>query len=407
MAEQIEEKQPEIPKWLKTIQENSWELELLISGGAIFSLFQLSDEFVNFIFTLKMTSHLPGTGPFIILGMFGLKILTLGFIFHLLLRAFWLGLVCVNYVFPSGINKEKILWKRPFKTHVESGDDMHDQIMNVDRLCGTVMYMSIVSAFLVFGLILLIITFVTIPMLLIYGHMEITYLNIFSIILLFYLLDMLLAGAIRGIPYISYVVFPLFWVFDVVTLRFIYQRSLWLFNTNIQKLRFGIGFAIFITISIFFAYTSIYRVMHWPNIIDSREYRWAMAPQDQWWNRWNYRDEAEKEGLEKLLYPSIQSDIIKENYLRIFIPYAVAYDESLNQMNSENTLLSGITQVFIDDSIYNNIEWFNSWHKHNDQIGIRANISIKHLANGKHVLTVADKVTDNQTMHIPFWKDVK
>ena len=32
----------QIPKWLKQIMENSWELELLISGGAIFSLFQLS-----------------------------------------------------------------------------------------------------------------------------------------------------------------------------------------------------------------------------------------------------------------------------------------------------------------------------------------------------------------------------
>jgi len=38
-----------IPKWLRRLQENSWEMELLISGGAIFSLFQLSDLYVDFI----------------------------------------------------------------------------------------------------------------------------------------------------------------------------------------------------------------------------------------------------------------------------------------------------------------------------------------------------------------------
>ena len=36
MAEQKEI--DETPSWLKNLQENSWELELLISGGAIFTL---------------------------------------------------------------------------------------------------------------------------------------------------------------------------------------------------------------------------------------------------------------------------------------------------------------------------------------------------------------------------------
>jgi hypothetical protein len=28
-------------QWLKRLQQNSWEVELLISGGAIFTLFQI------------------------------------------------------------------------------------------------------------------------------------------------------------------------------------------------------------------------------------------------------------------------------------------------------------------------------------------------------------------------------
>jgi hypothetical protein len=91
-----------IPKWLRKLQENSWEMELLISGGAIFSLFQLSDLYVDFISSLKMTNAIVGLGILSMVGMFSLKLLTVGFITHLIFRAFWLALVCINYVFPNG-----------------------------------------------------------------------------------------------------------------------------------------------------------------------------------------------------------------------------------------------------------------------------------------------------------------
>ena len=50
-----------IPKWLKSLQENSWELELLISGGAIFSLFQITDLFIAWLDTFRMISPMLGT----------------------------------------------------------------------------------------------------------------------------------------------------------------------------------------------------------------------------------------------------------------------------------------------------------------------------------------------------------
>src|SRR5687767_1705820 len=97
-----------IPNWLREIEENSWNLELLISGGAIFSLLQLPDLFIEFIFTLRFTNHLPGTGLFIVMGMFGIRLLTVGFILHLLMRAYWLALVCINYANKNGIRLHRI-----------------------------------------------------------------------------------------------------------------------------------------------------------------------------------------------------------------------------------------------------------------------------------------------------------
>ena len=75
----------QIPSWLKQIMENSWELELLISGGAIFSLFQLSGNWVQwFESTVEFTVFL-GKDIILIIGTLGLEI-TIGFITHIIFR---------------------------------------------------------------------------------------------------------------------------------------------------------------------------------------------------------------------------------------------------------------------------------------------------------------------------------
>jgi len=52
------------PKWIRELQETSWNLEFLISGGAIFSLVQASSFFAELVQSLKITAWLPGTDFF-------------------------------------------------------------------------------------------------------------------------------------------------------------------------------------------------------------------------------------------------------------------------------------------------------------------------------------------------------
>src|SRR5436190_17320790 len=104
----MEATNPGTPKWLKRIQENSWEAEILISGGAIFSLFQLGDfagQYVLHIKEIRQTAGLNETAMFLFMGINGI---TIGFITHLILRAFWVGLVCLNFAYPAGINFSKL-----------------------------------------------------------------------------------------------------------------------------------------------------------------------------------------------------------------------------------------------------------------------------------------------------------
>ena len=111
-----------IPQWLKNVQENSWEIELLISGGAIFALFQLSDIFIDFYNTGRILGLGINLHFFLVTGIYALKTLTIGFITHLMFRSFWLALICINYVFPNGIKTVK--HRKPFTSKFKENDDL-------------------------------------------------------------------------------------------------------------------------------------------------------------------------------------------------------------------------------------------------------------------------------------------
>ena len=100
LADVSSDKSHQTPKWLKRIQENSWEAEILISGGAVFSLFQLAELLVKEAEYLKEVTPFRGLDETLIITMIILRGVTIGFIIHLLLRGFWIGLVCLNSVYP-------------------------------------------------------------------------------------------------------------------------------------------------------------------------------------------------------------------------------------------------------------------------------------------------------------------
>ncbi|MCB9224822.1 MAG: hypothetical protein H6582_11630 [Crocinitomicaceae bacterium] len=387
----------QIPAWLKELQENSWNLELLISGGAIFTLFQLEDIFVDFMMRLKMTAHLPGTGIFIILGMLALKMLTLGFLSHLLLRTYWLGLLCVNYVFPKGVSNKVKSYPNPYRNKYGEGKSLQDEIHRVDNISGLVMYISVLTTMVILGFVILTTVILSVPSLL--ADLPDWYFSLTIWLIMIYHFDLFLFGLFRRIPYLSYITFPIFWLFDRLSLRVFYDSSLALFSSNVSKLKTFIGMLVVILIGVIFTYNAIYKVMHWPYLLDSREHRWSMASNEQWIYPSFYRDSPENEN-EKIYGPSIQSDIINENYIDLIVPYDVDFDDNL----TDDQYLEEDVLIFIDDSLYQ-VEWFNYRPKENDQLGMKSVIGIDHLNSGKHDLVVRSLANEEMEQKIPFWKN--
>jgi len=407
-----------VPEWLQKLQENSWELELLISGGAIFSLFQLTDVFLEWINALGTINRIPGTFLMTIVGVAIVKTLTFGFSVHLISRAFWLALVCINYVHPNGIKGRIRSLKRPFATPFKTGEDLHHQILLVDRFCGVVIYTTILGAIITFGLLLGLF-----PMILweffkgniwFFSPDSITVVLLLSYLI--YLLDFLLFGIFRKIPILSYLVFPFFWIYDRITLRLLFHRSLKLLISNTKWWKVAITFIVLIVVVLVSTYSTLYRRLHWPYVFDSREMKWQMADGPYLGFR-SYRKNLNEGELPDVV--SIQSEIVSTGYLHVFIRYFKKADLIKQEIHGADSSLwfSDLFLVAVDDSIQTQIKWHPTWNASLENLGISAMIRIDHLDPGEHLLQVRckekgkndvfeDPLCEMYYADIPFWRDM-
>ncbi len=127
--------------WLQRLKDESWEAELLVSAIAIFGSFKLFDiiGWVTNFFIDFLNPNQYYIGYFItFFGLIALSVLASMFVIHFFLRAYWVGLVGLNSVFPdysiedsaySKIYTEKILSILP---------KLKDSIQKVDELCSVI-----------------------------------------------------------------------------------------------------------------------------------------------------------------------------------------------------------------------------------------------------------------------------
>ncbi len=410
------------PSWLKNLQENSWELEFLISGGAVFSLFQLSRYWVDTIESIGVSFPFPGANLFFMIGALGIEVLKIGFVIHLLMRAFWISMVCINFAYPQGINESKVKWQKPFSLKKSTDKGLNNTIISIDRICGIIIFLSISSTFILAGLMFSIFLTISLPALL---GIDLGFLNIVLFVAaIFYFIDFITFGLLRKIRYFSFVIYPFFVFFDIITFKYFLQKSLYLFFTNVSRWKFVLAISVYLVFAITLSYLNIYRTMQWPNVFDKRAYKWEMAA-GEYLGSSMYKDQLDANSNSAY---HIQSKIIKDNFIELFIRYNYRIDEIMNLSKQKEKLefLSQLIAVQIDDVILEDIEWHPTWSKNSTNIGITAMIPIKDLKYGKHVLVFGikpelleeiykDKSLDavyieelkrnNEYTTIPFWKD--
>lgn len=155
----------------------TWEVELLISGVAVFAMLQLPGLLDDAIFAVSPRFGPAWAQPIEVMYMYlktAAVILAATFSIHLLLRAHWIALVGLHSVFPDGVRSERLrmgpLQRAADERHAPGRDELIDQADNratVVFAIGVMMAMMLLMVSLLvallFGLLLLLLLAVGAP----------------------------------------------------------------------------------------------------------------------------------------------------------------------------------------------------------------------------------------------------
>jgi hypothetical protein len=393
----IEDVKP--PKWLKRIQENSWEGEILISGGAIFTLLQLSD-FLVYVKTM-LSENLPlfGLDEVIIFSMVMLKWITLSFGLHLILRGYWVALLCINSAFPSGINTKnlKLAWK--YRDDL-SKDVLADRLIRLDKICGLVFYSAFAFVMFIAGVVTTSAFFAFVA-----SRIPGASWAQFILLVIFYI-DLLTFGLFRRNVRIGKIYYPIYLFFNWITLTFLYRKALQIIFTNIRRIPAIIYMIVSVVVSFSLSYLSLYKPLNLNDPFNDRAFAATTIESFEQASDKAYLDKIGE--AENIRWYAIESEISDHDYLKIFINYRASYDEGISIANAD--AFEKIVTIKIDDRILSNLSWTSYRRPLANQYGIVSMLPVSELSKGKHLVSVhvADEYYTSKpiaNIKIPFWRE--
>ena len=425
---------PEFKELLKRLQEESWQLELLISGFAIFGLIT---AFPNIELAMMDAQNSDQIYTFVILliSWISCSILIFNLLLHVLLRGLWIGALGLRYV-SGDIDYDSLNYSEKFTKYLKKRVGSFDKyIATLEDYCSVIFAISFLLIFYVLA-----ITFTVVVIALIASQLldndnlpgwlskgvGISLILFFVFGMFFTFLDFITLGFLKKKKWISRIYFPMYWVFSFVTLSFLYRPLVYNFLDNKfgKRLSFALlPFYLLIAITLTLRYKT-------SNYLDVNANSTEIIA-----NSSNYEDSLGEGGF--IDDVAIQSKVISDAYVKVFILFSeniedriYHYNEGLKPIVDDRGLGTNMTfnNTFVDkdslrgeyiktfntiysvklDAIYKPADFIFAENKDN-KLGFESYISTKNLLDGKHVLKVNRMSIQKQdTLYynvatIPFW----
>lgn len=411
------------PQWLINIQENSWNVELFISLGFIYvflKLPQITENFTSYIITYYGMIFHFGIMSWII--QLAMVILPIGFITHLVFRGIWIGLVGFSYVFPNGINTENLNYPDKYNQIISKDKDPVKTIINLEKICSLIFTFT----FLFFFILLAVFNYFLVTGLILdqindhlgYGLFFQIIRFIFLLIGAIYATDFFTAGSIKRSKHFSKIFYPFYRVISIITISRLYRTQYYTLITRLNKVK-----VLLLLFSILVLYFIIYGLLQTKT--DKR-----ILYSNSFYNEYFIKADKVYENLltegDLVSNACIQSDIIKDDFLKLFISHKRFWEYRLGNeklVEIENVIDSlertesiektyryvmenydNLYSIYLDEKRLDRIDWF--FYKHPKTIagGIVSYIDISNLEKGHHSIRI--KILDNeQIANIHFWKE--
>lgn len=424
---------------LDKLQQESWQLELLITGFAIFGLISLIEPIEAAHNEAVALQHYGRFYyPVIRLSCY---ILIINLVVHVILRGLWIGAIGLRYV-SNDIDYEELNYHERFTKYLKKKVGSFDgYIARLENYCSILFAVTFITLFYLISFFAVIFVVILAGNLFMegllfsreigaffYGLFTLGFLGLAFVVFI----DFITLGYLKKKEWTSFLYMPIYKVFSIITLSFLYRPLVY----NLLDNKFGRRIALIL----FPLYMSILYLSTINNVrsnyLDTKSYSSINYARNN-----NYLDLLKKNEFVKDV--AIPTKIINKPYVTVFIPFKkktedilLARNKNLVPEKDERGLNSSFFNFFRRkkgysrkrDSIYTKyLSTFNDTYSividsikfssdfiintTNKQLGFESVIPLKDIPEGRHLIAIKRKVRSTKTQEdniervaeIPFW----
>ena len=435
MSKMTEDNQKEkFRKWLDILQQESWQLELIISGFAIYGLFLIVDPIKIAVIETQQDENMYAGVMYsgLLISWF---ILAVNLLAHVVLRGLWIGAIGLRYV-SGDIDYDALKYSPKFMNHLKTRVGSFDEyVEKLEKYCSIIFAVTFLLVFYLLGLLIIIFLLNAIGSWIDGGDDESYRVWIGSPFLVFIIvgsivtfIDFITQGWLKRKKWTTFFYYPIYWVFKYLTLSFLYRPMVYNFlDTKFGKRLSFIIVPLYVCIAVLAGFefnTSNY-------ILENSRSSSIVASVE------NY-NELLVDDTDFVNLASIPNKVITDPFLQVFIVYGSTVEDDVFYFNKElependNRGLQSPVQfsggnwknsnknledyVAALESMYTiNVDSlcfdpnFVLTKNSRSQKGYETFLDLKDLNRGKHLLEISrkdhfkDSVYVRSIIKIPFW----
>ena len=429
--------------WLEKLQGNSWQVELLISGGIVYTLYQLPSFFERrFIFTYETTIF----NDTILLSLISLylmtRILLIGFSVNLVLRAIWVAYIGIHATFPKGINRYDSKRGDWINERYPDKQDSKTRLEQFESACNLSYSAAILLCLMSISIIILMFIFFEalrrLPYNPVLDSVAFKYITAaFCVLLVIGGLDSLFYRLAGNRPRLQKWGQRIFKFWDGLTFAFLYKKEWLILITNIKAWKVRSFLAIYFALGLFVSINQIGDYLNLDGLfhIDPLEQRdYLKTPLLYKANFNNYYNKLpDKKNF--TLAGCISEDIVQGRYMWVFVSYWKNMDDAMKYFFDKNGAVTDWSDIEtfedrvlsdslqrkalremilleIDDQRIEGLEWYHHQLFKTAERGFITYIDTDALGIGPHHIQIQiqdvnwkNKLFVRTLFRVPFWKE--
>jgi hypothetical protein len=409
---------PKEPAWLIDLGIQSWQAELVMSGFIVTGLFQLPDVFIRLVEPSIIQS---GELEFTFLKiasmgfLMGIDVLVIIFGIHLLFRGIWIALLGLNSVYPNGINMQstKGMGEKYWQKAKEKYPDLTAYCVRLDANCSVLFSSATVIIIMVSSLSICILGFYKLSTYLMSvfpitpKHIIAVGIGIYITFLVVNLLIWFLGKKYPNNKRIEKIVTLFGDAVGVIFSLYIFQKPVgYITSIQMSNSKSKYGFIIMMIVSLFMG-TVVGKQMRKSDAFydfEADKY-FTFNNQPHEILAFNYENLINKEA--EIYSPIIQSDVITDDFLKVFIPNIARERERMNlkeysfseRFKMKNAQREAIdkerfevykqfNRIYINDTLQTNLEYQFYTHPQATERGLLVYIPTEQFAKGRNILEI-------------------